>query len=132
MVSIIHDGGSHSAASRPARDDVRFYTVCYKHILFRCLNSLYFVLNPEAQPETILTHLFGLFWLLPLLIFPLLGLFCFVSPFFLLGAAVTFGLYRPPGFSLWWLKVDPSIGCPIRIFTRRVTEVEKGAWLGGW
>lgn len=69
-----------------------------------------------------LAHLFGLLGLLPLLIVPLLGLLCLVIAFFLLRAAVTLGLYGPPGWSLWRLEIDPSIGCPIRIFTGGVTE----------
>lgn len=78
--------------------------------------------------QVMLAHLFGLFGLLPLLIFPLLGLVCLVLSFFLLRAAVVWGLYGPSGWSLRWLEVDPSIGCPIRIFAGGVTG---GEWQRG-
>ncbi len=78
-----------------------------------------------------LAHLFGLLGLLPLLAVPLLGLLCLVIAFFLLRAAVTLGLNRPPGWSLRRLEVDPGVGCPIRVFTGGVTEDERGVLLVG-
>lgn len=75
-----------------------------------------------------LAHLFGLLGLLSRLIFPLRGLVCLVFSFLLFGAAVFWALNRPPGRSLRWLKVYPSIGGPIRIFTGGVTG---GEWRRG-
>lgn len=143
MVSIIHDGGSHSSASSPAREDVGFwvYTFSFYNTMFK--NNLFSpvfcdttgqLLKPKTQPVfsvlDMLTHLFGLFGLLPFLSFPLLGLLSFVFALILLRAAVTLALYRPPGRSLWWLKVNPSISCPVRVFTGRVTGwMEKGSFV---
>lgn len=137
MVSIIHDGGSHSSASSPAREDVGFwvYTIWFKCRISPVLCYQATVrqhLKPGTQPvfsvvdlQAMLTYLFGFFGLFPLLSFPLLGLISFVFTLFLFRAAVTLGLYESPGWPLWRLKVNPSIGCPVRIFTGRVTVKKK-------
>ena len=137
MVSIIHDGGSHSSASSPAREDVGFWvhTICWSgynengaagqhskdgaQLMFStktCFQEL----------QVVLAHLFGLLGFLPLLIFLLLGLFRLVITLFLLRAAVALRLYGPPGWSFGRLEVDPGIGSPIGIFTGGITENKKG------
>lgn len=72
--------------------------------------------------RAVLAHLLGLLGLLPLLFFPCLCLLGLFTSFFLLRAAVIWRLHWSPGRPLWRLQVDPSISCPIRIFTGGIAE----------